>query len=30
MQLATRDLWGRISPPTRTEPRQLPPPDGRR
>jgi hypothetical protein len=30
MQLAARDLWARISPPARTEPRQLPPPDGRR
>jgi hypothetical protein len=29
-QLVVRDLWARISPPARTEPRQLPPPDGRR
>lgn len=30
MQLAARDLWARISPPARTDPRRLPPPDGRR
>ncbi len=29
VQLAARDLWARFSPPARTEPRQLPPPDGR-
>jgi hypothetical protein len=30
MRLRARDLWARLSPPARTEPRQLPPPDARR
>jgi hypothetical protein len=29
MRLVARDLWARISPPARTEPRQLPPPETR-